>query len=168
MNMTSEEHNKYLGIAFLVYGGLQLLMLVFMGLFLGLFFFSMPGRPNDPEFPAAFFAVIFTFAIAFQLLFSLPSLIASYALFKKKSWARVSAIVASVLAVMNVPIGTAVAVYAFWYFFGEYWKPAYGLQPQQFNLGLPPRPEFYQEQNPFSTTQNEYVNPPYKDPPDWR
>ncbi len=166
--MTSDEHNKYLGIAFLVHGGLQILVLIVMALFLSLFFFSIPGKPGGPAFPAAFFAIILTFTVAFQLLFTLPSIIAGYALLKKKSWARISAIVAGVLTVMNIPIGTAIGVYAFWYFFGEEWKPAYGLQQPQFNYGLPQDPQFYQDQDPFRTTQNEYVNPPYKDPPDWR
>ncbi len=82
--MTSEEHNKFLGIAFLVHGGIQVAMTLLMLLFFGVFFLSLPGRPGEPEFPPAFFAIFFTFALVFQLFFALPSLIASYALFQKE------------------------------------------------------------------------------------
>ena len=166
--MTSEEHNKFIGIGFLVHGGLQVLMLLFMGLFFGLFILSIATRPGEPEMPAFFFGLIFAFVFLFQLVFTLPSLIAGYAILKKKTWARTASIVAAVLAAMNVPIGTALAVYSFWYFIGEYWKPAYGIQPRQFTYGLPQREDIYPSADPVRTSSNEYVNPPYKDPPDWR
>jgi len=93
--------------------------------------------------------------------------LASYAIFKKRPWARIAAIVAAFVSVMNMPIGTGVAVYAFWFFFGENWKPVYGLAPEYLGAAMPPDPSFYYG-NRDRTAENEYVDPPFHQPPDWR
>ena len=82
-------------------------------------FFGGPGRPEGIIFVMiGFFTVIYS-------LFALPSIIAGYALLKKKSWARIASIVAGVIAGMNMPIGTAACVYALWFFYSENWKEVY-------------------------------------------
>jgi hypothetical protein len=54
-----------------------------------------------------------------------PSFTAAYALLKRKSWARVAAIVAGVVSAMNVPLGTAACAYSLWFFLGDNWKEIY-------------------------------------------
>src|SRR4051812_20872207 len=104
--MTDEEHNKYIAFAFAAYGAFQVLMLVFIGLMFT-FILSIGNQPGRPGPPLAFFGIFFTAMIIFQMIFTAPSFIASYALLKKKSWARMAAIVAGVLSAMSVPVGTA-------------------------------------------------------------
>jgi len=45
---------------------------------------------------------------------SLPGLLAAYGLFKRRNWGRYLAIVFGAMNVLNVPFGTALAVYTFW------------------------------------------------------
>ena len=45
---------------------------------------------------------------------SLPSLVAGYGLLKRRSWARVLALVLGFLNLFNVPLGTALGIYTFW------------------------------------------------------
>lgn len=50
----------------------------------------------------------------FLALTSLPSVVGGLGLLGRKSWARMLTLVVAVFHVLNVPIGTAVAVYTFW------------------------------------------------------
>jgi hypothetical protein len=122
--MSNEEHNKYIAFAFIAHGAFQLLMMLFMAAMVwAVFQFDDPSGPPPP--PPAFFLVVFGFMFVFQALFAAPSFIASYALLKKKPWARIAGIVAAAVSAMNVPIGTAAAVYSLWFFCGEQWKSIY-------------------------------------------
>lgn len=121
--MTGEEHNRYLAFAFLAHGIFQLTMMLFIGLMF-LVVLPFPGRPGDPA-PPAFFAAFFAVMIFFQLLFTVPSFVAAFALLKRKSWARVASIVAGVMGAMQVPFGTAACAYALWFFCGDAWKSVY-------------------------------------------
>jgi hypothetical protein len=164
--MTDEQHNKFIGIAFLVHGGFQMLILLVLMAFFSFIFSLPPTRPGDPGPPFAFFGVFFAVMFLFQLIFTAPSFIAAYALFKKKSWARIAAIVAGVLSSMHVPIGTAACVYALWFFFGENWKNVYpevaasGSDRPQLQVG---------EESSHKASQEEF-NFEYgrTTPPDWR
>jgi hypothetical protein len=168
--MTNEQHNKYLGAAFLVHGGFQLLMMLFMVLMFGSIMMLVPNQPGRAEPPRAFFLVIIGFVAVVQSIFAAPSFVAAYALLKRKSWARLSAIIAAILSAINVPVGTAVCVYALWFFFGENWKEVY--QPALSGFGgartqLPGQPDAAA----WTASQSRerpvgYAPPP--PPPDWR
>jgi hypothetical protein len=45
---------------------------------------------------------------------AVPGLVAGYGLLARKSWARVLALVVGMLGLVNVPVGTAIGVYAVW------------------------------------------------------
>lgn len=47
-------------------------------------------------------------------LLSAPSIVAGVGLLKHKAWARILTLVLAVIALMNVPIGTLIALYTFW------------------------------------------------------
>jgi len=123
--MTSEDHNKYIGFCFLAYAGFQFLMLFLMAAWFYFVFRGFPAPPGDPGPPIEFFGFIFAFMAIFQLIFTAPAAIASYAVFKRKPWARMASIVASVFASMSMPIGTGACVYALWFFLGDRWKEVY-------------------------------------------
>ena len=43
-----------------------------------------------------------------------PGLLAGYGLLKRRSWARVLAIVVGIISLVNFPIGTAIGIYTLW------------------------------------------------------
>ena len=123
--MTSEQHNKYLGISFFIYSGFQAFFLLLM---LAWFYFissGLPNPPGDPAPPIEFFGFFFAFMTIFQLIFTAPAVVAGWAVLTKKKWARMASIVGAVMSSMSFPIGTAVCVYALWFFLGDKWKEVY-------------------------------------------
>ena len=166
--MTNEEHNKYISWVFLAHAGFQMLMLLIMvAMFSTFFFIPDPGRGGPP--PRAFFGFMIGFMSFFYLLFTIPSLVAAYALRKKKPWARIAAIVAGAVGAMNVPVGTAACVYAMWFFLGENWKEVY---PEQAGPTTPPKelPEFDHAkwEGGFTTDEQGRAVFTKAEPPDWR
>ena len=174
-----EQHNKYLGIAHLAYGGLYTLFTLVMSVF---FFFIWgevarhPPRGDEP--PMWFFGTFFGLFLFFFAAMAIPSLIAGYGLLKRKSWAKAWGIVAGVLAAMQFPIGTCVCVYTMWFLLGEQGKWLYDrtpqqragwVPPQQMGAGMyggPPPPPVWGANGPANERQREYVPP--TQPPDWR
>jgi hypothetical protein len=164
--MTDEQHNKFIGITFLVHGGMQLLFVMLMMAFFSFIFSLPPNRPGDPGPPFAFFGVFFAVIFLFQLVFTAPSFIAAYALFKRKSWARIASIIAAVLSSMNVPIGTAACVYALWFFLGENWKSVY---PDAAAAGsYRPKLQFGEESSRHASQEEFNLEYGRTTPPDWR
>lgn len=47
-------------------------------------------------------------------LYSVPRIIGGFGLLKHKSWARILILIMSVLALVNIPVGTAIGVYSIW------------------------------------------------------
>ena len=172
--MTAEEHNKALGICHLVYGGLTtLLMLAMFGFMLAMISAipTQPGAPNA-DFPLVIMPIFFIFMMIYSLIFTLPSFIAGYAMLKRKQWARTASIVAAVLETMSVPIGTAVAVYSFWFMFSDAGKALYDKnnvrtqeRPFALNDAPPPPASDWNAQTSFGR-EREYAPP--SQPPDWR
>ena len=163
--MTNQEHNKYLGISFLVHDDIQLLFMLFVMAFIALIM-ANPGHGDEP--PLAFFVVVGVFMFIFQLVFTAPAFIAAYALLKRKSWARTASIVGAVLAGMSFPIGTAVCVYALWFMLGEGWKEIYP-QPgaaAPARGSLPYHGEYVPWEEQARRAAREKSPPP--PPPDWR
>jgi len=68
---------------------------------------------DDPE-AARVLTIVARWVSLFLLLISVPGLIGGIGLFMKKSWARILVLIISVLDLLNIPIGTAVAVYTIW------------------------------------------------------
>ena len=63
---------------------------------------------------AAILRIVATMTAAFVLVFAVPTLAAGIGLLKFKRWARVLALIMGVLALFSFPIGTIIAIYAFW------------------------------------------------------
>jgi hypothetical protein len=161
--MTNEQHNKFIGTAFLVHGGFQMLMGLLMATMFGSFMALIPNEPGRPGPPRGIFLLMAGFFFIIQSIFATPSFVAGYALVKRKSWARLSSIIAAVVSAMNVPIGTAVCVYALWFFFGENWKEVY--QPTMSGAHSQLSSDSTTWANQPWETKRERVSPT---PPDWR
>jgi hypothetical protein len=155
--LTPEEHNKYVAISHLVYGGFMVLFCLGMiGLFIGVF----SSIPDGPPPAVAFFMTIFIGAL--YSLMTVPSLIAGYGLLKHKHWARTAAIIGAVTAAMNFPLGTAACVYTFWFLFSEPGKAIF----ERRNYMLPPGRQSWAYDVQKSRSESTYTPPPT--PPDWR
>lgn len=169
--MTTEDHNKTLGILHLVYGGLHLLMMLLIPLFfLPLALISAPsGGPGDAA-GTAFISMIFLFIGIFGVLTSIPSFVAGIGLLKRKSWAKVWAMIAGGLAGMSFPFGTALCVYTFWFLFSGGGKELYDATKGDWTKSRPgmlhgaPEPANWQSRN----RERDYVNTYRSGPPDWR
>ena len=59
------------------------------------------------------------------LLFMIFFLSTAYGLFKRRRWARISSLVLSALLVWFVPLGTALAVYTWWFMHSDGAKQIY-------------------------------------------
>lgn len=166
--MTDEQHNKYIAYTFLGHAGFQLLMLAFMAAMFWMMSRS-PFAPGAPPPPRELFIFMIGFMTVFQLLFTTPSLIAAYALLKKKSWARIAAIVAGVVSAMNVPIGTAACVYSLWFFLGDNWKSVYPEKAEQLGQNRPQLAYGVESQQAaYEAEQRAKSNFDPYEPPDWR
>ncbi len=152
--MTPEQHNKFLGIAYLAYACFHLLLMAATMVLLGAIarqYYTMTSfMSSEDAFP---FPFMFIFMGFFYGVTTIPAVVAGYSLLKRRRWAKIAAIIGAVVAAMNFPIGTAVCVYSFWFVFSEPGKLLYD-EPVQ---ALPPQPK------PGWTT---YHVPPGR-PPDW-
>src|SRR6267143_1247368 len=117
--MQAEEHNKILGIMHLVYGGMHALSLVvvlFVFLILGV---TIPFGVSGPDAPpAALFAIVGIIVFVFMLVLTIPPFVAGYGFLKRKQWSKVAGVISACLALLSVPMGTALGVYTFWFLFG--------------------------------------------------
>ncbi|HEY9403493.1 MAG TPA: hypothetical protein VIQ24_12590 [Pyrinomonadaceae bacterium] len=166
--MTPEEHNKALGICHLAYGGLSALMVIVMLIFFGAIMFAIPGG----DAPVGFFMLAFTFILIWSVILMLPSFIAGYAILKRKSWAKTASIVAAVLETMSFPLGTAVAIYSFWFMFGDAGRALYDknftYQQRPYSLRDAPPPPPASQWGARSSREREREYVPPAQPPDWR
>ncbi len=162
--MTPDEHNKYVGIANVVYGAFHILVMLLMGVVFAAMIGMMTlngGRSNGP--PPAFIEIIMVFAVALNLVMAIPSFVAGYAFLKRKPWAKIAGIVAGVVSALRIPFGTLVSIYTFWFLFSESGKTLYDRQAQ----ALPPAPPVdWTGIGEQKRRENQYTPP--ASPPDWR
>jgi hypothetical protein len=158
--LTPEQHNKYLAISHLVYGGLSLVLAVVMLMFFAAIMDMASGARNGPPFFLFLFVWLFMGVIYGAM--TVPSLIAGYGLLKRKKWAKTASIIAGVLAAMSFPVGTAVCVYTFWFLFSEPGKVLYDKAV----YALPSGSQAWAAQVVTPQRENQYVPP--QSPPDWR
>ncbi len=170
--MTTDGHNKSLGIMYLAYGALNGLLMLMMGFFFGVMVpVDRSGMPIKAGMPFPVYIAFMTFITVFGLLVTIPSLAAGYALLKQKPWARIAAIIAAIIAGMNFPFGMALCVYTFWFLYGKgahlYERGALASR-DRFHLphGEPSTFEFTAGSSRERRAEHEYVPPPQM--PNWR
>src|SRR5256885_16600999 len=101
--MTTDDHNKVLGILHLVFGGAQALGLLFFAIFFipMMIFASNAPRHGSTDPGMAFFSVMMAFMGFLMLLFTLPPLLSGYGLLKKKSWAKTAGVVTACIPALG-------------------------------------------------------------------
>lgn len=99
-----------------ILGWLYLALNIFT-LFIGVFvFFILIGTgllTGDGE-AMSVLAIVGTFVLGILVVISIPGIVAGWGLLKRKSWARVLALVIAFFSLMNVPLGTLLGVYTIW------------------------------------------------------
>ena len=142
-HLTALEHNKYLAIGFGVFAALfgltfLLLMFVTVGVFvaLGLSFAKETGDANQAGIGALGGVFTVIFYVVLGLILVLPTAVASRKLWKRARGARAWGIVAAILVVWAVPVGTFLAIYALWFLFSTEGRKLYAasdaLHPEKY------------------------------------
>ena len=123
--MTPEKHNRYLALVHLVFASVNILVIA--GGIVTIFWQGALGFARE-EMIIDFIGIA---VVSFMyLVCTVPSLVATWALIKRRQWAKTAAIVAAVGATMNFPLGPVVTAYTFWFLFNAPGKALYGKQPQ--------------------------------------
>lgn len=121
-NMTAKDHAKILGIIFLIFGGLGVLVIIGMLIFLigmgGIAVFNTKSAESISISIAVTF-LIFGACIVFAGLFIIPQIIAGLNLLKGNGKSKILVIISGIINVLNFPIGTAIGIYAFGFTFSE-------------------------------------------------
>jgi hypothetical protein len=108
-----DMHVTVLGWLFIIGGAIVLLLGVVGFLFfagIGLF----AGIDSGDLAAVGILSVIGTAGLVFFGVLALPGLLAGYGLLKRRSWARILAIVLGIFELLNFPIGTAIGIYTLW------------------------------------------------------
>lgn len=121
--MTAEEHNKTLATLHFIYGavhGLTLLGLLLLVFVVGI---ATLGANSISSFWIASGAVAFV-----VLLFAvgLLPLAVGYGLTKRRRWAKPLGLALAAISLVNIPVGTALGIYAFKFFRSEGGIKLYG------------------------------------------
>jgi hypothetical protein len=124
--MTTTDHRKILAIGFAAFAAIYLLtflllVLVTAGVFVGLGI-TLANESGDVKqagigIIGAVLTVVFYGVLG--LICVLPPALASWKLFKQKPRVRFWGIIASIVVLPIIPLGTALGGYGLWYFFTQ-------------------------------------------------
>jgi hypothetical protein len=138
--LTADDHNKLVAYAQLGHGTLHLLSLVFVYALIGMMFTKISDQvQRSGDFPPELVGIVLIFACIINFALTIPSFVAAYGFLKRRPWAKIAGIIAAVLAAISFPIGTAVAVYTFWFLFSEPGRTIYDRSV----ISTPPPPVNY-------------------------
>jgi hypothetical protein len=143
--MTAREHNRLLGIFFYIYLALQgvgLLIGIIGGIFFFGFFATQMGR--NEEVPVLFVTIVMIVALAISALLLIPIGLAGYKISNEKPNAKLWGIIGSIVAILNIPLGTALGVYGLWFLLGEQGREIYVSGNLISSNVLPPPPNNWQ------------------------
>lgn len=104
-----DQHVTILGWLYIAISALT--FFIGLGVFMLLIFLAPVS--GDPQ-AARILPVIALFVGGLFFLLSAPGIVAGWGLLKRKSWARLLALVIGFLNLMNFPLGTILGVYAIW------------------------------------------------------
>lgn len=128
-----EKHVNVLGALFLGLGGLgiigMLVVLVIFGLGSGI---MANVSSHEPDIPQGLALLPLAFGILIAAIISItttPCFVAGYGLLRRRQWAKIAALVAGILNIPVLPIGTAVGIYAIWLFLQDGTDQCLGSSP---------------------------------------
>jgi len=111
-----ETHVRVLGYLYVVMSGLGILagliLLLVMGGVAGILGSAVPD--GDGAVAGSVVGLIGLIVAVIIVAVSLPGLAAGIGLLQHRSWARILAIIVSVLNLLSIPVGTAIGIYGLW------------------------------------------------------
>jgi hypothetical protein len=110
-----QEHVRLLGILWIAYSALHVLGAAFMLLAARTVLSGEYHFPNGP--PPEFFGLLRSLATFFGWLLVVKAAVgvaAGWGLLQREEWARILALVVGFIALLHVPIGTALGIYTLW------------------------------------------------------
>ncbi len=103
-----KEHVRILGILWIVYGGLSLLV----SLFVFALFFGITLIPGVELEAVGILRLIGLIAGSFFGVLGLPKIIGGIGLLHGREWGRILVIILSFFSLLNVPVGMALGIYS--------------------------------------------------------
>jgi hypothetical protein len=109
-----EQHIKILSVLFILFGVLGLVAAICIFVFGAGAAASIVAseQSSDARTAGAIVGGCITFVAVLFGLLSIPSIIAGWGLSQRKSWARILTIILGFVALPQVPVGTALGIYA--------------------------------------------------------
>jgi hypothetical protein len=109
-------HVKVLGVLYLVFSALSLLVALFLMLAIGSAagIVGMTADADDAAIAIPILGLAGTALGMMLLVLALPGLVTGWGLLSFKPWARILGLVLSVLNLLNIPFGTALGIYGLW------------------------------------------------------
>jgi hypothetical protein len=114
MSQSPNRHSKVLGGFWIVYGLIRLLMVVCLliyGRTATLMFGAILSRVPDPFALMEVFHVLYTCLIALSAICGLMGFVAGMALVGEHRSGRIIALIAAVLSLSDIPLGTSLGIY---------------------------------------------------------
>lgn len=108
--MTAAEHNKTLATLHFIYGAVHGLTLLGLLLLVVVVKFATLGANSISTFWLAVGAMAF---VVFLLMAGLLPLAVGYGLTKRRRWAKPLGLAVAIVSLINIPVGTALGIYAF-------------------------------------------------------
>lgn len=109
-----EGHRRILGIVFVVLNVMTLLVSLGFGAFV--LFIGQLGMQDVGADERTLMTVVLLGVTGCFLVTALPGLITGVGLLKRRPWSRTLALVMGILAIPNFPLGTALGIYALWFY----------------------------------------------------
>ena len=122
-----QTHVKVLGVLYLVLSVLGLLTALFLLLAVGgaAGIVGAAAESEDAAVAIPIIGIAGTTLVAMLTLLSLPGLLAGWGLVNFKPWARILALVLSILNLFNIPIGTVLGIYGLWVLLNKESEPLF-------------------------------------------
>ncbi len=121
--MTAEEHNETLATLWLIYGAMHGLTL--LALFLLVFVVKI-ATPGTKLISTLWITVGVVAFVILLLMVGLLPLLVGYGLKKRRQWAKPVGISLAVISLINIPVGTALGIYAIKFLRSEGGAKLYG------------------------------------------
>ena len=115
------NHVKVLGVLYIALSAIGIAGALFMMLALGTAssIVGLNADPGDAAVALPIIGIAGTALVAFLLAVSVPGLVVGIGLIKLQPWARIGAMVLAVIHLINIPLGTALGIYALWVLFNK-------------------------------------------------
>jgi hypothetical protein len=126
------QHIDILGILYIVLGILG--VVIGIGLFVIIF---GAGAISGEREAVLVTGAVGTFVAGLVIVLSAPSIIVGIGLRRRREWARIFALILAALHLLSFPLGTAVAIYAFWVLLNPETTQLFASQTRIPGPGLP-------------------------------